>query len=235
MCEAHVEEVSVTTAHDARITIYYTLYPFSPDGETKQRTVPSPHVPRVGELVAADFSSSYEVVDVLWHLDNDEPTVSITAVEKDWHTHIDEVKQERTGAGLNPSQLRHLELLMSQIDWPRGERGQSTLPKPLNDELDQYRWSMLLNALLDWDRVQEEGVRSAPDAAHRLATVYLLPIFDGAGPEVDRTLGNLLVDPMSPPTEDDSPAVAEAFGRRWREDVCATAWKLILADRQRHN
>lgn len=221
---------------DSAITIFYTLHPSSPDEDMQHHTVPSPHVPRVGELVAPDFHSSYEVVDVLWHLDTDEPSVTITAFEKDWHTHIDEVTQERRGSVLSPSQLRHVVLLMSQIDWTRGERGHSIIPDVLNDELDQQRWSLLTNALLDWDRIEEQGVRAASDAAFRLAVVYLLPIFDGAGSGVDRALGTVLADPIGQPgpVEADSLAVAEALGRRWREDVCATAWKLALAYRQGH-
>jgi hypothetical protein len=48
----------------------------------------TPHVPRIGELVSFDPRRSYQVIDVLWHLGGDDPYVSITACELNWHKHI---------------------------------------------------------------------------------------------------------------------------------------------------
>lgn len=54
--------------------------------------VHSDHVPRVGELLAVDFTRSYQVVDVLRQVtDGKHSSVAVTACELDWHEHIRDV------------------------------------------------------------------------------------------------------------------------------------------------
>jgi hypothetical protein len=56
------------------IHISYTLR--GEDGETRDEEVKqSPHVPQVGELICFDQLTSYQVVDVLWHLGGNDPYV----------------------------------------------------------------------------------------------------------------------------------------------------------------
>ncbi|GGN29293.1 hypothetical protein GCM10011609_86210 [Lentzea pudingi] len=68
------------------IRILFTLH--SNDGDTDSHEISSAtHVPRIGELVSVEPYRCYQVLDVLWHLDDD-PCVSITACELDWHKHM---------------------------------------------------------------------------------------------------------------------------------------------------
>ena len=75
------------------INIDYTLR--SDDGEFRyEEDSGSGHVPRVGELVTFDQDHSYQVVDVLWHLGQDAPHITVTACELDWHKHIDKITNQ---------------------------------------------------------------------------------------------------------------------------------------------
>ncbi len=72
------------------IGINYTLH--GEDGDLRYEQRLQQHVPRVGELVTFDSDHSYQVVDVLWHLDDEhEPRVTATAHELGWHEHIRDV------------------------------------------------------------------------------------------------------------------------------------------------
>lgn len=54
------------------IEIHYSLY--TADGELLYEERPrSEHVPRIGELITFEPSHSYQVIDVLWHLDPGDP------------------------------------------------------------------------------------------------------------------------------------------------------------------
>ena len=72
------------------IDVNYTLY--AADGDSDNVEVRTEHVPRVGELVAFDFTRSYQVVDVLWQVNDGKHTsVAVTACELNWHEHIRDV------------------------------------------------------------------------------------------------------------------------------------------------
>lgn len=217
---------------DALVEILYTLR--AQDGSFFEERVYAAQVPRVGELVAAGFNASYEVVDVLWHIDSGNTgghRVGIHAFEKDWHEHFAAISDERSGRALRPDDARHLVALMRLIRWDEDEDGDSAIPKQLNQALDQERWIMLQNALIDWDIIRNDGFSSQSDAVFRLAVAYTIPVFEGASAEIDQALGALLSTSTYPMCE--SPGAQEGFGRRWREDLCATAWRLVLAHEQR--
>ncbi|MFI6100798.1 hypothetical protein ACIA8G_35060 [Lentzea sp. NPDC051213] len=72
------------------IHIIYRLQDENGDSH-EEEVAQAPHVPRVGELVGFDPMRSYQVIDVLWHLGGDDPHVSITARELNWHRHIAKV------------------------------------------------------------------------------------------------------------------------------------------------
>ncbi len=208
------------------IDISYTLR--GQDGSFKDASVRSVHVPRVGELVTFDHYDSYQVVDVLWTAHQGEHSVVVTACERDWHAHIEDVLQPWRGAALDPADARRLVDLMALIDWSDDESGGSAIPDVLHQTLDVERGTMLVNGLLDWDTIRKNGARAADDAVFRLGVVYVIPSFDGASPETDRALGSLLSRTSMSMCE--SPGAAEGFGRRWREDLCNTAWRLVFAD-----
>lgn len=209
------------------IKIFYTLR--ADDGSFEQETVHAAQVPRVGELITIDSQTSYQVIDVLWS-SRGESSVVITACERSWHEHFEEVLQQREGAP-DPTDARHLVELMQLIDWSDEDDTGSVIPERLNRALvEQHRWSMLQNALLDWDIIRSKGIRGDGDALFRLAVTYMLPVFEGAPPETDQALGELLAH-MSSMCE--APGAVEGLGRRWREDLCATAWRLVLAYHRR--
>lgn len=69
------------------IHIIYTLR--GEDDESIEKEVKkSPQVPRIGELICFDPLRSYQVIDVLWHLGGNDPYVTVTACELNWHKHI---------------------------------------------------------------------------------------------------------------------------------------------------
>lgn len=69
------------------IEVSYTLH--GDDGGIEYQERSAQQVPRVGELVTFEQSHSYQVVDVLWHLNEaGRERVTITACERDWHKHI---------------------------------------------------------------------------------------------------------------------------------------------------
>ncbi len=71
------------------IEVNYTLN--REDGDTKYvESLRSEQVPRIGEIVSFDWNDSYQVVDVLWHL-HDDQHVTVTACEVNWHRHINDV------------------------------------------------------------------------------------------------------------------------------------------------
>jgi len=72
------------------IVVNYTLQ--GDDGEIRDEERHSEQVPRVGELVTFDFNRSYQVVDVLWHLNEPGTTrVTVTACELGWHENLEAV------------------------------------------------------------------------------------------------------------------------------------------------
>lgn len=211
------------------IDIMYTLR--TADGEFEDASVRAEHVPRVGELVTFDQRTSYQVVDVLWSTGNGQQRAMITAYERDWHEYIGDVHRVWAQTSLPPADGRHVIELMQLIDWSSDESADSTIPDVLYHALDNDRWIMLQNALIDWDLLLKNPSVDN-DALFRLAVVYVLPVFEGASDEVDQALGQLLSTGLSATMCEAAGAVA-AFGRRWREDLCATAWRLVLAHRQR--
>jgi hypothetical protein len=73
------------------IEVDYTLHA-AEGGGTDHVEVHSEYVPRVGELVAFGFDRSYQVVDVLWQVNDGKHTsVVVTACERNWHEHIRDV------------------------------------------------------------------------------------------------------------------------------------------------
>jgi hypothetical protein len=69
--------------------------PSSHGTETSRIQVQSQQVPRVGELIGFEPNRSYQVVDVLWHLNKaGQDRVTVTACERDWHEHINDVMAE---------------------------------------------------------------------------------------------------------------------------------------------
>lgn len=212
------------------IDIMYTLR--TTDGEFEDASVRAEHVPRVGELVTFDQRTSYQVVDVLWSTGNGQQRAMITAYERDWHEHIGDVHRVWAQTSLPPADGRHVIELMQLIDWSRDDDGDSTIPDVLYHQLDNDRWIMLQNALIDWDLLLKNPSVDN-DALFRLAVVYTLPVFEGASDEVDQALGQLLSTGLAAQPKCESAGAVAAFGRRWREDLCATAWRLVLAHRQR--
>lgn len=219
------------------IAIDYTLH--TDGGDIGSESVQATHVPRVGELVSVGFYDSYQVVDVLWHInDGRQHRVSITACERSWHRHIEEVVAEHQGTGMNPApdDARHFVELMQLITWhgdPFNNDADSAIPERLGKTLDQDRWSMLDNGLLDWDTVRRRNGFVGDEALFRLAVIYTLPIFEGAPTDVDHALGELLAQSPNSGVHCESPEAVSGFGRRWREDLCATAWRLALAHHRR--
>lgn len=220
------------------IEIDYTLH--TNDGDIGAESVQATHVPRVGELVSVGFYDSYQVVDVLWHVnDGRQHRVSITACERSWHRHIEEVVAEYQGTGMNPApaEARHFVELMQLISWHEelfvDKDADSAIPSRLGKTLDQDRWSMLDNGLNDWDRVRRRSGFVADEALFRLAVLYALPVFEGAPAEVDQALGELLAQSPGSYVHCESPEAVAGIGRRWREDFCATAWRLTLAHQRR--
>lgn len=215
---------------DPTVEINYTLHPA--DGSITYESVRAGQVPRVGELVAVGPRDSYEVVDVLWHVNDGQQHVTITACERDWHQHIQDTLQRWRGTSLDPAETRHLVELLGFIDWSSDLQSEdstdSAIPKELNQTLDQDRWIMLQNALLDWDIVRTSEPGADGDAVWRLAVVYVLPVFEGMPAEADWVLGELVSTGTHLLCE--SPGALEGLGRRWREDLCATAWRIQLAD-----
>lgn len=215
------------------VEISYTLR--TKDGGIEHESVRAAQVPRIGELVTVDQRDSYEVVDVLWVVRNGEQQhVIITACERDWHERIEDTLRRWKG-GLDPDDERHLVELMELIQWRSGaqdeDEADSAIPDKLNSALDTERGIMLANALLDWDIIREGGPKNAGDALFRLSVVYVLPVFEGAPVEIDQALGELLSSASYPMCE--SPGTVEGLGRRWREELCATAWRLVLAHHRR--
>lgn len=216
------------------IDVMYTLR--TAEGGFEDASVRAEHVPRVGELVTFDHRTSYQVVDVLWSAGNEQQRAMITAYERDWHEHIGDVHRVWAHTSLPPADGRHMIELMQLIDWSSDEQNDesadSAIPDVLYHQLDNDRWIMLQNALIDWDLLQKHPSVDN-DALFRLAVVYALPVFEGAPEEVDQALGQLLSTGWAAQPKCESVGAVAAFGRRWREDVCATAWRLVLAHRQR--
>lgn len=70
--------------------VNYTLHTDA-DDILHEEIAETSHVPRVGELVSVDYARSFEVIDVLWHVntaDGTQDTITVTACERDWHQHI---------------------------------------------------------------------------------------------------------------------------------------------------
>jgi hypothetical protein len=88
-----VSAALVWTEEAVLIHITYTLHTLH---DVDHREDPqAQHVPRVGDLITFDFHASYEVVDVLWHLDStggSDQMVTVTAWEHDWHARIKEIE-----------------------------------------------------------------------------------------------------------------------------------------------
>ena len=72
------------------VVVNFTLH--NDDGGLQDEERRCEQVPRVGEMISFDFNHSYQVVDVLWHLNQPAAaTVTVTACEVNWHKHIDDV------------------------------------------------------------------------------------------------------------------------------------------------
>ena len=74
------------------IEVVYTLRTL--DDDFIDETMRVEHVPRVGDLVTFNEDRSFQVADVLWHLHPGRPgtdRITITAVERPWHEHIEKV------------------------------------------------------------------------------------------------------------------------------------------------
>ncbi|MEU5852508.1 hypothetical protein [Saccharopolyspora shandongensis] len=217
------------------VEISYTLR--AKNGGIEYESVRAAQVPRIGELVTVGQQDSYEIVDVLWAIGNGEQRVMVTACERDWHEHIEDILDRWRGTGLNPDDAQHLVELMELIDWRSDaqdedeDEADSAIPDKLNSTLDTERGIMLANALIDWDIIREGGPKNGGDALFRLSVVYVLPVFEGAPVEMDQALGELLSSASHPMCE--SPGTVEGLGRRWREELCATAWRLVLAHHRR--
>lgn len=132
-----------------------------------------------------------------------------------------------------PAERDRLTALMSLINWDnearKGNPDVSVCPDTLETVLNQHRWSMLENALLDWDIMCGRKQGAPHDAAFRLGQTYVPEVFESVGPEVDRALGHLIQQYL------DADEVAEALGRRWRDDLCATSWEMRLKDRAKEH
>jgi len=75
------------------IEVDYTLY--GDDGGIEYQERSSQQVPRAGELIGFEPNRSYQVIDVLWHLNKaGQDRVTVTACERDWHEHINDVMAE---------------------------------------------------------------------------------------------------------------------------------------------
>lgn len=84
----------------AMLELNYTLH--TADGHILDQTVRAEQPPRVGDLIGIDGVRSYQVVDVLWHINtglhgpleglagHTKSRVTITACELNWHQHIND-------------------------------------------------------------------------------------------------------------------------------------------------
>lgn len=84
--------VVMTSSEPAGIVINFTLT--RDDGDTAYVERRSHQVPRIGELVTFDPGHSYQVVDVLWHYDEDGDRITIHASELNWHAHYDSAQKQ---------------------------------------------------------------------------------------------------------------------------------------------
>ncbi len=69
--------------------VNFTLNTADGDVETQERQLQQ--VPAVGEMVTFEWRRTFQVADVLWHVQEDATYATVTAYEVDWHQYVNKV------------------------------------------------------------------------------------------------------------------------------------------------
>lgn len=118
--------------------------------------------------------------------------------------------------------VKHLMDLLELLDWDRQSDG-GWAPRHWREfqvGLDHETWNLFNNSTLDYVPLREG--RGDWSTVSRLC-LYMLGAFDGDRPDTWKAIGERLGRTLFIDT-------GEVIGRRWCEEVAATAWRLKVAN-----